>query len=191
LVATGRSAGVGGVRWRGSSAGRKTKTTAGDDVEVVEAGALEDGGSGSSHGRLRSSRRTVFPRAPSNPSFSPLTSPSPPASRWAVRGVDSLPPPEASRVGRAPGVSAAASYSCGRRGGTWTAGMHWGTRGAPRRQGQGRRAALWLWPSAKVVKKEDDDDDVGVTPAWRSVGSTWQRAAVGGIWWVASWAMAG
>jgi hypothetical protein len=89
LVATGRSTGIGGVRWRGSSAGRKTKTTAGDDVEVVEAGALEDGGSGSSHGRLRSSRRTAFPRAPSNPSFFPLTYPSPPASRWAVRGVDS------------------------------------------------------------------------------------------------------
>jgi hypothetical protein len=27
------------------------------------------------------------------------------------------------------------------------------------------RVALWLWPSAKVVKKEDDDDDIGVTPA--------------------------
>jgi hypothetical protein len=79
--------------------------------------------------------------------------------------------PGAARVGRAPGVSAAASYSCGRCGGTWTAGMRWGTRGASRRRGHGRRAALWLWPSAKGVKMEDDDDDVGVTSAWAPPGS--------------------
>jgi hypothetical protein len=37
----------------------------------VEAGALDDGGTVSSHGRLRSSRRTACPRVASNASFSP------------------------------------------------------------------------------------------------------------------------
>jgi hypothetical protein len=73
-----------------------------DDVEAVEAGALDDGGTGSSHGRLQSSRRTAFPRVASNPP-SPPTSPSPPACGCVDRGADS---PEA----------AEASYSGGQRG---------------------------------------------------------------------------
>jgi hypothetical protein len=65
LVATGRSAGVGEVRWRGSLAGRKTKATAArrqGSRGSRGVGVLGDGRSGSSHGRLRSSRRTALPR---------------------------------------------------------------------------------------------------------------------------------
>jgi hypothetical protein len=80
--------------------------------------------------------------------------------------------PEAARVGSAPGVVAAASYSSGPR----------GVRGRPRSAG-GRGArrdgeamtgatALWLWPSAKAIKIGDDDGDVSVTPSCRSAGST-------------------
>jgi hypothetical protein len=74
-----------------------------DGVEVEEAGeagALDDGGSGSSHGRLRSSRRTALPRAAPIPPSPPFTSPSPLAGWWADRGVGS---PEAARVGRSSG----------------------------------------------------------------------------------------
>jgi hypothetical protein len=39
-----------------------------------------------------------------------------------------------------------------------------GNAGRAATAGHGRRAALWLWPSAKVVKTGDDDDDVGMIP---------------------------
>jgi hypothetical protein len=42
-----------------------------DDVEAMEAGALNDGGTVSSHGWLRSSRQTACQRVASNSSFSP------------------------------------------------------------------------------------------------------------------------
>jgi hypothetical protein len=131
-----------------------------DGVEAVEAGTLDDGGTGSSHGRLWSSRRTACPRVASNPP--PPTSPSPPACRCVDRGVDS---PEAASVGSAPGVAPAASYSSGSR----------GVRGRPRSAGgRGPRrddkamtgaAALWLWLSAKAINIGDDDGDVNVTPS--------------------------
>jgi hypothetical protein len=42
-----------------------------DVVGAVEAGVLDDGGTGSSHRRLRSSRQMACPRVASNSSFSP------------------------------------------------------------------------------------------------------------------------
>jgi hypothetical protein len=89
------------------------------DVEVVEAGALDNSGSGSSHGQLQPSRRTAFPqRPPTPPSPSPFFSAS--SVRVCGQGNGS---PEAARVGRALGFAAAATYSGGQCGGTWTAGM--------------------------------------------------------------------
>jgi hypothetical protein len=67
---------------------------------------------------------------------SPPTSPSPPACRCVDRGVDS---PEAARVGRAPGVAAAASYSGGQRGVRGRPRSAWG-RGA-RRDGEAMTGA--------------------------------------------------
>jgi hypothetical protein len=52
----------------------------GVDAEAEEARALDDGGSGSSHGRLRSSRRTAFPRT----AFDSSSPPSPPPSSSPV-----------------------------------------------------------------------------------------------------------
>jgi hypothetical protein len=101
------------------------------DVEVVEVGALDDGGVGSSHRRLRSSQRATFPRAASNSSFSPPTSPPPPAYGCVDRGAGS---PEAARVGRAQGVVAAVSYSGGQRGVRGRLRCAGGPRGAPRRR---------------------------------------------------------
>jgi hypothetical protein len=40
--------------------------------------------------------------------------------------------------------------------------MHGESRGAPRRPGHGRRAALWPFVVSQRGKREDDDDDVGV-----------------------------
>jgi hypothetical protein len=105
-------------------------------VEAVEAGALDDGGSGSSHGRLRSSRRTALPWAAPIPPSPPFTSPSPPTSRRADRGVDS---PEAARVGRSPGVSAAALIAAGGAGACGRPGCA-GGRGA-RRDGEATAGA--------------------------------------------------
>jgi hypothetical protein len=103
----------GGVaRQRGGRRRRRRHDGVGVE-EAVEAGALDDGGSSSSHGRLRSSRRTALPQAapiPPSPSF---TSPSPPAGWWADRGVVS---PEVARFGRSPGGLGSGSYSSGRRG---------------------------------------------------------------------------
>jgi hypothetical protein len=132
-----------------------------DDVEAVEASALDDGGTGSSHGRLRSSRRTACPRVASNPSFSPHFSFSS-GVQVCGQGVDS---PEAARVRRAPGVAAAASYSGGPHG---VRGWLRSTRGrGAHHDGETMTgaAALWLWPSAKAIKIGDDDGDVGVTPS--------------------------
>jgi hypothetical protein len=70
------------------------------------------GGSGSSHGQLRSLRRTAFPQTAPIPPSPPFTSPSPPAGRWADRGVISL---EAARVGEILRVLGGGSYSRGRR----------------------------------------------------------------------------
>jgi hypothetical protein len=99
----------GGAAHRRGGRRRRWRCDGVEVVEAVEAGALDNGGSGSSHGRLRSSRRTALPRAPPIPPSPPFTSP-PPASRRADRGVDS---PEAARVGRSPGVSVAALIAAG------------------------------------------------------------------------------
>jgi hypothetical protein len=73
-------------------------------VEAEEVGALDDGWSGSSHGRLWSSRRTAFPQTASD-SCSP-SSPSPPFS-FSGGGVDRGGfSPEAARVGRTQGSAA-------------------------------------------------------------------------------------
>jgi hypothetical protein len=53
----------GGVARRRGGRRRRRRRDGVEVVEAVEAGALDDGGSGSSHGRLRSSRRTALPRA--------------------------------------------------------------------------------------------------------------------------------
>jgi hypothetical protein len=121
-------------------------------VEAVEAGALDDGGSGSSHGRLQSSRQTALPRADPIPPSPPFTSPSPPACRWADRGVDS---PEAARVGRSPGVSAVSLIAAGGA----------GTRGRPGcAGGRGACRALAL---AVIQRGKDgnDEGDVSATPS--------------------------
>jgi hypothetical protein len=129
--------------------------------ETGEAGVLGDGESGSSHGRLRSSRRTALPRMAPIPPSPPFTSASPPAHWWADRGVI---PHEAARVGRSPGGLGSSSYSSGRRGAHGRPGCTAGARGAPRQRGHDRRAQLLLWPSAKVAKVGDDDGDVITTP---------------------------
>jgi hypothetical protein len=67
-------------RWGGR---RRRRRRNGVEVEEAgEAGALDDGGSGSSHGRLRSLRRTALPQAAPIPPSPPFTSPSPPAGWW-------------------------------------------------------------------------------------------------------------
>jgi hypothetical protein len=79
-----------------------------------------------------------------------------------------------------PWVAAAASYSGESAGCTWTVGM--------RREAAGRvataamtGAALALAPaSAKVLKGEDDDDDVGVTRGGPHLAVGDGRRAVGG-----------
>jgi hypothetical protein len=133
-------------RWRG-------------DVEVVEAGALDNGGSGSSHGQLQPSRRTAFPqRPPTPPSPSPFFSAS--SVRVCGQGNGS---PEAARVGRALGFAAAATYSGGQCGGVrGRQGCSSSPWGAPR-----RRPCMALprfgASISKRGKKEDDDGDVIVT----------------------------
>jgi hypothetical protein len=99
------------------------------DVEAVEAGTLDDGGAGSSHGWLRPSRRTTFPRATSN-SFSPHFSSSS-GVRVSGQGNGS---PEAARVERVQGVAATASYSGGQHVVRGRQGCAGGSRGAPRRR---------------------------------------------------------
>jgi hypothetical protein len=105
LVATGRSAGVDEVRWRSSSAGRKTKAAA----------ARRRGSRGSRCARRR--RVRLLPRAASvfaadgaptdgsNSSFSPPSLPFSSGGSVCGQGRDS---PEAARVGCSPGVAAAA-----------------------------------------------------------------------------------
>jgi hypothetical protein len=112
---------IGGVarRWEG------TRRRLGD-VEAEETGALGDGGSGSSHGWLRPSRRTAFPTLSFQLllpffSFSP-SSPSP-AAVWT--GEES--PPRRLGLGE-PGGCGVATYSGGRT----------GTRGRPRCNGGAR-----------------------------------------------------
>jgi hypothetical protein len=76
-------------------------------------------------------------------------------------------------------VAVAASYSGESAGCTWTAGMRWEVAGRVATAAM-TGAALALAPaSAKVLKGEDDDNDVGVTrgvphlavsSGWRAVG---------------------
>jgi hypothetical protein len=143
--------------------------------EVGVAGVLGSRGSGSSSRAAPASRRAVLLWAPPFSSSS-SPSPSPPAAgRWVG---DWIPP---RRLGLGvPWVAVTASYSGGGAGGTWTAGM--------RREAAGRvataamtGAALTLAPaSAKVLKGEDDDDDVGVTRGGPHLAVSDGRCAVGG-----------
>jgi hypothetical protein len=157
----------GAACWRGGRRGWWRRVV-GEEEEVGEAGdVVVPDGSGSS---LRAAPVFAANGSPMGGSSPPPSLLHPLLLRRIGVGVPGR-SPGAARVGRAPGVSAAASYSCGQRGCTWMVGMRWGTRGAPRRRGHGQRAALWLWQSANGVKMEDDDDDVSVTSAWAPLGS--------------------
>jgi hypothetical protein len=96
----------GAARRRGGRRRRRWRDVV-EVEEVGEAGVLSDSGSGSSHGRLRSSRQTTLPRTAPIPHCPPFTCPSPPAGWWANRGVAS---PEEARVGRSPGGLGGDSY---------------------------------------------------------------------------------
>jgi hypothetical protein len=138
----------GAARWRGGRRGRRRRVVG----EVEDAGGvvvLGDGGSGSSHERLRSSRRTALPRTGPISPYPPFTSPSPPAGWWADRGVIPPLPPEAARVGTSSRGSAAAYV--GWRGEGTRIQMRCAGGRAARRDGEpcGRRARLCLWASAK------------------------------------------
>jgi hypothetical protein len=118
---------------------------------------LGDGGSGSSHGWLRSSRRMALPRTVAIPPSPPFTSSSPPAGRRADRGAIS---PEAARVGEILGGLGGGSYSRERRearGRPGCAGRVATARPRPARP-------LLLWPSAKAAKVGDDRSDVIAAP---------------------------
>jgi hypothetical protein len=120
-------------RWGGRRRWRRRDV---EEVEEVgEVGVLGDGVSGSSHGRLRSSRRTALPQTTPNPPSPPLTSPSP-AGRWADRGVI---PPRRLGLG-APRGPGGGSYSHGPRRARGRPGCAEGARGTPRRRGHDRRA---------------------------------------------------
>jgi hypothetical protein len=83
---------------------------------------------------------------------------------------------EAARVGRAMGVAAVASYSGGSAGCTWTAGMRRKAAGCVATAAMTGAAALWPFDVSQRGKREDDDDDVGVTQG----GPTWQCLRCGG-----------
>jgi hypothetical protein len=118
------------------------------EEEVGEVGILVDGGSGSSHGRLRSSRRTAPPTGGSSSPSPPLQ---PPFSSGGSARVAGEQLPEAVRVGILPGLGGG-SYSGARRGTRGRLGCAGGR--AARRDGEarGRRARLWLWSSAKAQR---------------------------------------
>jgi hypothetical protein len=129
-------------------------------VEAVEAGALDDGGAGSSHGRLRSSRRTAFPRAASNSSFSPHFSSSS-GVRVCGQGSGS---PEAARVGRVQGLRRRlliAACSAG-----YVDDRHaLEGRGARRDCGHDRCGRALALAISQSGKEEGDDGDVSMTPS--------------------------
>jgi hypothetical protein len=146
----------GGVARRRGGRRRRWRRDVEEVEEVGEVGVLGDSGSGSSHEWLRSLRRTALPRTAPIPPSPPFTSPSPPAGRWADRGVIS---PEAAWVGGSPGVSAAALIAVGGAGNV-------DGRDAPGGAGYAATARprlacpLLLWPSAKAARVGDDDGDV-------------------------------
>jgi hypothetical protein len=139
--------------------GRRSRRRRGGGEEEEVGDVVVPGGSGSSLGRLRSSRRTALPRAAPFlllPSFSPFSYG---GTAWLVRGVA----PGAARVGSSAGGSAAAlnrAARCGVRGWPGCAGSRGACRDGEATAGAPR---FGLWLSAKGVKREDDDDDVGVT----------------------------
>jgi hypothetical protein len=163
LVATGRSAGVGEVRWRGSSAGRKTKATA----------ARRRASRGSRGGRCARQRRVrLLPRAApvfaaddaptdgSNSSFSPLHFSFSSGGSVGGQGSDS---PEAARAGSSPGVSAAALIAVSNAGHVDGRDEPGGTGHAATARPRPTRPLL-LWPSARAAKVGDDDGDVIAAP---------------------------
>jgi hypothetical protein len=137
LVATGRRAGVGEVRWRGSSAGRKTKATT----------AQRRGSRGSRGGRCARRRRVrLLPRvapvfaADGAPTDGCNSSFSPPSLLLLLRRVGGRTgerfPLRRLGLGRSSGVSAAALIAVS--GARHVDGRD--VRGASRRRGHGRRA---------------------------------------------------
>jgi hypothetical protein len=92
------------------------------------------------------------------------------------------------------GVAAAASYSGGSAGCTWTAGMRRMAAGRVVTAAMTGAAALWPFGVSQRGKSEDDDDDVGVTqggPTWQcpwAARGRWPARAVG---WAGQWAESG
>jgi hypothetical protein len=131
-----------------------------DDMEAVEAGALDDGGAGSSHGRLRSSRRTACPRVASNPSFSPPLLLLRRAGVWTGEWI----PPRRLGLGEPRGSRRRLLIAAGSAG--YVDGRDVpGPRGAPRRRGHDRRGRALALAASQSDKDGDDDGNVSVTPS--------------------------
>jgi hypothetical protein len=154
LVATGRSAGVGVVWWCGSPARRKKRKAAARRRGSRGSRGSRcpgDGGSSSSHGRLRSSRRT----APSTGGSTPPSPPFTPFSSGGSTGGHGSNSPRRLGLGSPPRLGGGLN-SGARRGTRGRLGCA-GRRGARRDdEARGRRARLWLWSSAKATKVGDD-----------------------------------
>jgi hypothetical protein len=146
-------------RWGGR---RRRRRRNGVEVEEAwEAGALDDGGPGSSHGRLRSSRRTALPQAAPIP-------PSPPSLLLLLRRVGGrtgewVP---LRRLGLGdPRVSAAALIEAGGAGARGRPGCA-GERGA-RRDSEATAGArrFSFGRHQKWQRRGNDKGDVSATPA--------------------------
>jgi hypothetical protein len=130
-------------------------------VEAVEAGALDDSGAGSSHGRLQSSRRTAFPRAASNSSFSPpLLLLLRRAGVWTGERV----PLRRLGLGELRGSRRCLLIAAGSAGYVDGRDVLEG-RGACRNGGHDRRACALALVVSQSNKEGGDDSDVSMTPS--------------------------